>query len=175
VLWTTNLTKTHSTTLHGKDGQIGFILLKWGEQFSYENPQGRYPWDYIAERDQNRVREWFAAVATGKVQGTCRYALNPAQIGVKDEWTCETSWHLTPCGEFPVLGISLAWSSVVETLSRRERQVAKLLPLCTVKEISVALRLSVSTVKTLKHRVGEKVDLLGPALIAWCQAHGDVL
>jgi hypothetical protein len=165
--------KTQSTTLHRLDGQIGFILLRFGERFTYQNPKGRYPWDYIVQRDRERVIDHFTRVAFGQQLGAIRYVLD--NVGMVDEWTCETTWHLMPCSEFPVLGISESWNAVVDSLSSRERQVAKLLPALTVKEISAKLHLSVSTIDKIRHRIGEKVDLLGPALVAWCQSHGDVL
>jgi DNA-binding CsgD family transcriptional regulator len=165
--------KVVSTTLHRQDGRIGFIAIKWGEHFSYVNPVDRFPWDYIAKKDRDRVREWFRLVAGGSVSGVIRYMLD--NVGAPDEWICETAWHRVPGSEFPILGTSEAWNAVVESLSKRERQVAKLLALYTVKEISAALETTVSNVDKIRHRIGEKVDLLGPALVAWCQSHGDVL
>jgi hypothetical protein len=169
------INKTHSVTLHRQDGEIGFFVLKWGDQFSFSDPVGHYPWEFIAQSDRARVKGFFFEVAHGLARGVCRYFLEPAQVGVNDHWICETAWYPSPGRDFPVIGVSESWNAVVESLSRRERQVAKLLPTYTLKEISVALHLTVSTVDKIRHRIGEKVDLIGPALVAWCQSHGDVL
>lgn len=163
---------TQTITLHEPDGRISWLWVA-----NAIAPKERYvgtpPWTWIAEEDREIVKVAFALALLGEVREPMRYQLDPAQHG--GHWTVETIWVRLPTNAMPVLGISRTFASVIENLSPRERQVAKLLPMMTAKQVARVLDISASTVDSFRRRLADKVGLSGNQLLAWCQDHHEIL
>lgn len=162
-----------TVTLHAANGLIVWHHHKSGIAFDASKVVGSFPWEWIAPGDRKRAKSSFALAAIGEPDGPIRYQLDPAQFG--GDWMVETNWHHVPSPATPVIGVSSTWNAVVENLSPRERQIAKLLPDRTIKEIAKILKVSTSTVETFRGRIGLKVNVSGRQLVAWCQSHRDIL
>jgi DNA-binding CsgD family transcriptional regulator len=162
-----------SLTLHSANGLIVWHSQRGGEEFDTSKVVGSFPWDWIAATDKHKAKATFALVMLDDPQGPVRYQLDPGQFG--GDWLVETHWRRVPSSDTPVLGVSSTWNAVVENLSPRERQIAKLLPGHTVKQIAKILRVSSSTVETFRGRIGLKIGVTGGQLVAWCQSHRDIL
>lgn len=164
---------TQTITLHETDGRIAWLWVTNPIVADKDRYIGTPPWGWIAEDDRERVRIAFALALLGESREPMRYQLEPVQHG--GHWTVETLWVRLPTHEYPVIGISRTFNSVVENLSPRERQVARLLPEHTSKEVAKVLGISASTVDSFRGRLGIKVGLTGNQLLAWCQDHHDLL
>jgi DNA-binding CsgD family transcriptional regulator len=164
---------TETITLHSVNGLIVWFSMRNGEGFDSSKVIGSCPWDWIAPADLKVAKAAFAMAAIGYGGEAVRYSLDPAIFG--GDWVVQTTWHSIPSATTPVLGVSSTWHAVVENLSPRERQIAKLLPDHGTKEIAKVLRVSTSTVETFRGRIGFKVGVSGGQLSAWCQAHRDIL
>jgi len=160
-------------TLHSANGLIVWHSMRNGKGFDASKVVGSLPWDWIAPADRKHAKAAFALAVMGDSEGPVRYQLDPAQFG--GDWIVETHWQKTPSLDVPVIGVSSTWNAVVENLSPREKQIAKLLPAHTVKQIAKILKVSTSTVETFRGRIGIKVNVTGGQLIAWCQSHRDIL
>lgn len=164
---------TETFTLHAMNGLIVWFQMHNGEGFDASGVVGSYPWDWIAADDKHVAKAAFALAVIGHGNGPVRYSLDAGTF--KGDWIVRTLWYRVPSNETPVLGISSTWSGVVENLSPREREIAKLLPTYATKEIASILRISASTVETFRARIATKVGVGGGQLGAWCQAHHDIL
>lgn len=164
---------TETITLHAANGLIVWHSMRNGEGFDASKVVGSYPWAWIAPSDRKRAKSAFALAVMGDSEGPIRYQLDPAQFG--GDWIVESHWQRVPSNDTPVIGVSSTWNAVVENLSPRERQIAKLLPDHTVKQIAKILKVSTSTVETFRGRIVLKIGVSGGQLVAWCQAHRDIL
>lgn len=164
------LTKT--LTLHGPDGVILWHYHANAQGFDASKVVGSYPWDWIAPEDSRIAMVAFALALIDKSEGAVRYHLNPTIF--PGEWVVETAWHKIPSADLAVVGISSTWNAIVESLTSREREVAKMLPKRSPKEIAVQLDLSARTVEAIRQRISHKIGE-DKNLIAWCTAHRDIL
>lgn len=163
---------THTITLHECDGRIAWQWVTHG--FAPEERYiGTVPWAWIADSDRDRVKAAFAFALMGECRAAVKYQLDVQQHG--GHWTAETFWARLPTHDLPIVGISRTYSSVVDNLSAREKQIAKLLPSHTAKQIARELNISTSTVESFRGRIGIKINFSGNELIAWCSEHHDFL
>lgn len=164
---------TETTTLHASNGLILWHRCRSLESFDCSKVVGSYPWDWIAPSDRLKAKSAFAMASIGHTPGPVRYQLDPAIIN--GDWLVETEWIRLPTADSPILGVSKTWRAVMENLSQRERDVAKLLPQFSVKEIARKLGITSSTVDTHRSRLLLKLNLASSQLVAWCQSHHDLL
>lgn len=164
---------TETTTLHATNGMILWHRCRSPENFDCSRVVGSYPWDWIAPADKIKAKSTFAMASIGHAPGPVRYQLDPAIFG--GDWLVQTEWIRLPTADSPILGLSSTWRAVVENLSPREREIAKLLPRCTAKEIARRLGITSSTVDTHRARLLLKLNLASSQLVAWCQSHLDLL
>lgn len=164
---------TETTTLHAANGLILWFRCRNGDHFDCSRVVNSFPWDWIAAVDQIKAKSTFAMASIGHMPGPVRYQLDPAIFG--GDWMVETEWIRLPTADSPILGISKTWRAVMENLSPRERDVAKLLPKFSVKQIAQKLGITASTVDTHRARLLLKLNLASTQLVAWCQSHRELL
>lgn len=166
---------TETVTLHSPDGRIVFQAARNRIDDGNDAPYiGTFPWEWAARPFHESIKTALARAAIGQPIGPVRYELDPARFdgGV---WIVESNWLPSTSRDTPIIGLSRAWSAVVDNLSPREREIAKLLPDYTAKQIGRILKISASTVETHRGRIGIKVSASGGQLVAWCQAHREIL
>ena len=132
---------------------------------------GTYTWEWFIQHEQ--VKTIFARALMGDPLSPVVVDLDVARVGKH----LSAIVYYLPTGEpaLPVLGTFTAFPSVVQNLTPRERQVAKLLPMFSAKEIAARLEISTSTVETLKQRIALRLGQKGPRLIATLAELRDVL
>lgn len=162
---------TLSFTLHAPDGRL--LWIQTLHPIKVHDPVGTLPWEWFDPKDRERLKANYGLALMGEVGEEHRYRLNPDHYG--DGWTIALTWHPTKCAQCPVAAVSKVFNSVVESLSKREREVAKLLPELGSKQIASKLGITKSTVETLRQRLAGKVGFHGSKLIAWCSALSDVI
>ncbi len=169
------MTLTETTTLHYPDGRIALQIARNRIDDGNDAPYlGTFPWEWAAPQFRELMKTAIARAIIGQPIGPIRYELDPDKFA-GGAWIVESNWIHAPSKDTPAMGVSRVWSAVVDNLSPREREIARLLPDHTVKQIGRALKISPSTIETHRGRIGVKVGASGGQLIAWCQAHRDIL
>lgn len=75
----------------------------------------------------------------------------------------------------PLQAIAYIVPGILSVLSPRERDVAKLLPFYSSKEIGKQLKIAPGTAETVRQRLSAKVGLSGHSLVSWCAEHREVI
>lgn len=166
---------TETVTLHAPDGRIAFQVARNRIDDGNDAPYiGTFPWEWAAEKFRDLIKNSIARAAISQPIGPIRYELDGSKFP-DGAWIVESNWLPTASNDMPTIGLSRAWSAVVDNLSQREREIAKLLPGYTAKQIGRILGISASTVETHRGRIAIKIKASGGQLIAWCQAHREIL
>jgi DNA-binding CsgD family transcriptional regulator len=81
-----------------------------------------------------------------------------------------------PSKRYPLLALLRRVDEGVSFLSRRELEIANLLPVSGSKAIAKSLSISASTVETMRQRIAAKARTDGGhSLVTWCALNGDVI
>lgn len=154
-----------NVVLYHPDGRVAWERAHEGDRRKF-GESCVYAWDVVAPADVKAVKALFGLALMKSEPSPQTFRFSPAKLA--GEWLVRLEFHGLASTDFPVLGVVEIFSAAAGSLSKRERQVARLLPELPTKKIAAQLDLTVSTVDTLKSRLAAKVGMRGPKLIAWC-------
>lgn len=137
------------------------------------DPIGTLPWGWYHPDDQERVKAEFGLVLLGSPPRAQTFRLHPEHYG--DGWLITVVWYRTGCDGCPIAAVSHVYNEIANSLTARERQIAKLIPELGSKQIAAKLKITISTVDSLRQRLATRVGMHGPRLIAWCSDMRDFL
>lgn len=157
----------HAVTLHAADGTT---VWSTDERFV-----GTVPWEWAAARDQERVKVAVALCLIRQPTAPVRFEVCSRRYPSGGIQLADAEFKRLPTQEAPLLAITRIYTAMIENLSPREREIAKLMPDYTAKQIGRILKISASTVETHRGRIGLKIGVAGGQLVAWCQEHRDFL
>lgn len=152
-------------TLHAADG-----TAVWGTDDKFTG----VPWEWAIAADQERVKVAVALCLIRQPVEPVRFELCHLRFPGFPQLSV-TRFEWIPSRETPLLAVTRTFSAMLENLSPREREVAKLLPDYTAKEIGRILSISASTAETHRGRIGDKLNASGNQLVAWCTEHREFL
>jgi DNA-binding CsgD family transcriptional regulator len=127
---------------------------------------GSITWHWFAPHDQDRVMNMFARAVIGSPLPPAIVDFHPERAA--GDMVCHA--HYIPTGEpaAPVLGAFSMFTRAVMQLSDREREIAKLIPGHTTKEISRLLGITPGAVDSQRARIARRLGKDGPSLAAFC-------
>lgn len=161
----------HGISLHDWEAVIRWYWLS--SPLGDHDFTNTVPWDWVDQRDKGACQADIGVALLGVNSQPKRYRLDRAKFGA--ELVASVRINRTNSRDMPLLCISYIFPALVAGLSGRERDVAKLLPLYASKEIAKELKISPSTVETIRQRLSAKVGLSGHALVSWCAEHREVI
>ncbi len=161
----------HGTFLHDITGAITWYWVS--AKLGPDSFVGTLLWDWVASADRNKCRADMGTVLMGNDCDVNRYHLDEKKFG--SALVAVVRFCRVPSSDAPILSIAYIVPSIVARLSPREREIAKLLPFDTSKEIAKKLKVSISTVETMRQRLAAKLGVSGNALVSWCALHREII
>lgn len=152
---------------------FGVIVFSFDWKMHAPNPSafGTHVWDWF--EDAETVKTHFGRAMMGEPLPPVLLRMSVSKRNAA--LSAVAKFLPTHLPNAPVCGVFSAFSDDVLAMTKREREVAKLLPTTPTKQIARQLGVTESTINTLRARIGERLGRTGSALISTLAELHDIL